>query len=77
MAVISSQLDPQGDDFQRNREALLAQLAEVRGIQQRVVDKSYEEKPKFDKRGQLLPHERVQRLLDAGSPFIELCGLAR
>jgi len=48
----------------------------MRGIQQKVVDKSYEAKPKFDKRGQVLPHERLQLLLDPGSPFVELCGLA-
>jgi geranyl-CoA carboxylase beta subunit len=48
----------------------------MRAIQQKVVDKSYEAKPKFDKRGQVLPHERIQLMLDPGSPFVELCGLA-
>ncbi len=39
------------------------------------IDKSYAAKAKFDKKGKILPHERLRLLLDADSPFIELCGL--
>ncbi|HEX4869127.1 MAG TPA: carboxyl transferase domain-containing protein, partial [Moraxellaceae bacterium] len=76
MAVIESAIDRNSADFRANAEALERTIAELRAIQQKVVDKSYEAKPKFDKRGQVLPHERVQLLLDPGSPFVELCGLA-
>jgi geranyl-CoA carboxylase beta subunit len=76
MTVIESNIDVNSTDFQANREALEKTIAEMRGIQKKVVDKSYEAKPKFDKRGQVLPHERVQLLLDPGSPFVEICGLA-
>ena len=76
MAVIESSVDRNSSEFQANAEALEKTIAELRAIQQKVVDKSYEAKPKFDKRGQVLPHERVQLLLDPGSPFVELCGLA-
>lgn len=76
MAVIESVIDRNSADFLANREALEKTIAEMRAIQKKVVDKSYEAKPKFDKRGQTLPHERVQLLLDPGSPFVELCGLA-
>ena len=76
MAIIESTIDRNSAEFLANREALEKTVAEMRGIQQKVVDKSYEAKPKFDKRGQVLPHERIQLLLDPGSPFIELCGLA-
>lgn len=76
MAIIDSLLDRNSADFLANTAALENTIAEMRGIQKKVVDKSYEAKPKFDKRGQVLPHERVQLLLDPGSPFVELCGLA-
>ncbi|MEW9899496.1 acyl-CoA carboxylase subunit beta [Chitinivorax sp. PXF-14] len=76
MPIIDSQIDTSRDDYRRNRAAMLALVGEVEAIRLRGLDKSREEKPKFDKRGQLLPHERVQRLLDPGSPFVELLGLA-
>lgn len=76
MPAIESTVDRGGAEFQGNAEALLKTIAEMRAIQQKVVDKSFEAKPKFEKRGQVLPHERVQMMLDPGSPFIELCGLA-
>lgn len=76
MPVIESQIDIGSKEFQSNREAMLEKIAAVQDIQQKVIDKSYSQKEKFVKRGQLLPHERLQRLLDPGSPFLELCGLA-
>ena len=62
MNVIESQLSPQGEEF--------------RGIEQRVVDKAETQREKFEKRGQLLPHERVARLLDPGTPYLGLMNLA-
>ncbi len=76
MAVIESSVSRESAEFKANAEALAKTVADMRAIQQKVVDKSYEAKAKFDKRGQTLPHERVQLLLDPGSPFVELCGLA-
>ena len=32
--------------------------------------------PRFQKRGQLLPRERLSRVLDPGSPFLEICNMA-
>lgn len=76
MTVIESSLLCDSAEFRSNAEALGKTLAEMRAIQQKVVDKSYEAKAKYEKRGQVLPHERLQLLLDPGSPFVELCGLA-
>ena len=33
-------------------------------------------RPKFEKRGQLLPRDRIERLLDPGAPFLALSTLA-
>lgn len=76
MAIVESTVVRAGEEFQANTEAMLKQIGDMRAIQQKVVDKSYESKPKYEKRGQVLPHERVRMLLDHGSPFVELCGLA-
>ena len=51
MPVIQSEIDAQGEDFARNREAMLAAVASFREVEQKVLDKSAEAKPKFDKRG--------------------------
>ena len=45
-------------------------------LQQRTRDRSAQSRPLFDKRGQLLPRERIALLLDAGSDFLELSALA-
>ena len=39
------------------------------------IKKHYAAKAKFEKKGKILPYERVRLLLDADSPFVELCGL--
>lgn len=76
MPVIQSEIDAQGEDFARNREAMLAAVASFREVEQKVLDKAAEAKPKFDKRGQLLPRERLNLLLDPGAPFLEISSLA-
>lgn len=74
--AITSTLDPQGETYTRQREEMLALLAEVRDLEGRVRKNSEKARPKFEKRGQLMPRERVARLLDPGSPFLELSTLA-
>jgi len=76
MSVIESALDPNSEEYRQNREALLAAVEEFRAIEQAVVDTAEGKRAKFEKRGQLLPHERISRLLDTGSPFLSLMNLA-
>ena len=61
---------------QQRREAMLARVRALRALEQRATDRSAEARPVFDKRGQLLPRERVGLLLDPGEPFLPLCALA-
>lgn len=58
------------------REYQLKLLADCRTIEERTRERSAQAGPVFEKRGQLLPRERVARLLDPGSPFLELSTLA-
>ncbi len=76
MPVLESHLDTSSETFQRQRAEMLALVAEVRDIEGRVRANSDKAKKKFDKRGQLMPRERVARLLDPGSPFLEFSTLA-
>lgn len=76
MPVIATKIDPQSDAFQANRAAQLEKIAEFRAAEQRVRDNSGRQAEKFAKRGQLLPRDRIARLLDRGAPFLELSTLA-
>ena len=72
MAIFRSQLSTTSEVYTQNREAMLALIAQTRQLSQRAVESSAKAKPRFDKRGQILPRERVARLLDPGSPFLEI-----
>ncbi|WP_406226893.1 geranyl-CoA carboxylase subunit beta [Pseudomonas siliginis] len=76
MAQIQSQLDPHSEAFARNRAAMLAAIEQVQQLEQNLLNKAAEAKEKFSKRGQLLPRERLNLLLDPGAPFLELASLA-
>ncbi|HYE41537.1 MAG TPA: carboxyl transferase domain-containing protein, partial [Ramlibacter sp.] len=68
--------DAQGAAARQRRAAMLARLEQLRALEQRAADKSAEARPVFEKRGQLLPRERVGLLLDPGAPWLPLCSLA-
>jgi len=76
MPAIQSKLDVSSDAFLRNRERMLELIGFFRKLEARTRQKSEAAKPLFDKRGQLLPRERLARLLDAGAPWLELSSMA-
>ena len=76
MPMIDSQIDIYGEDFKTNSEAMQVCIDEFRAIEQKVVEKELASTEKFINRGKLLPRERLNRLLDPGSPFLELMPLA-
>jgi geranyl-CoA carboxylase beta subunit len=71
-----SSWNPDGPQARQRREAMLARVAQLRALEQRAADRSAEARPVFEKRGQLLPRERVGLLLDPGAPYLPLCALA-
>jgi len=75
MPTIESKIDPASEGFQRNRADMLALVEELRTIEGKVRATENAARDKFHKRGQLLPRERVMRLVDRGSPFLELSTL--
>ncbi len=76
MTAIVSTIDTRSDEFQSHRDELLAKLEEVRGVEQSIRDRAERARPKFEKRGQLMPRERLGLMLDKGRTFIELMPLA-
>jgi geranyl-CoA carboxylase beta subunit len=78
VAVLQSSIDTGSDAYARNRAAMLALVAEFRDLEDRVRALSESKRGAFEKRGALLPRERVALLLDRNAPFLELstlCGL--
>ncbi len=76
MAVIESNISDGSDAYRSNREGMLALLQRVRTLEERARQKSASSKARFEKRGQLLPRERIALVLDPGAPFLELSTLA-
>ncbi len=76
MQVFESSIDSASDSYRGNRAGMLELLEAVHALQLRAVKASERAAPLFAKRGQLLPRERLARLLDPGAPFLELMGLA-
>jgi len=76
MPQLDSQIDPGSAAFAANVLRMSERLAEVRALEEKVRDESSSKRDKFEKRGQLLPRERVARLIDRGSDFIEFATLA-
>ena len=76
MPVLTSAIDTSSDAFRANRAGMLAEVERVRALEQKVRERSNRAAEKFAKRGQLLPRERLARLLDPGAPFLELSSLA-
>ena len=76
MTVFSSSWNAASAVAQQRRDAMLARMAQLRALENRAAQASARSRPVFDKRGQLLPRERVALVLDAGSPYVPLCSLA-
>ena len=76
MPVLRSNIRPGSPAFQANAARMAERLAEVRTLEAQVVAESASKVTKFAQRGQLLPRERVARLLDRDSGFLELSALA-
>ncbi|AFT68775.1 acetyl-CoA carboxylase carboxyltransferase [Alloalcanivorax dieselolei B5] len=76
MAVLETQVSSADATFRENRAGMEALLTRLRSVEQRTRDKSAAAKGRFEKRGQLLPRERVALVLDPGAPFLELATLA-
>lgn len=76
MTVLNTMVSPTSDDFSKNRAHMKGLLDELVCLKDRARAASETARPRFEKRGQLLPRERVALLLDPGRPFLELGAMA-
>jgi 3-methylcrotonyl-CoA carboxylase beta subunit len=75
--VLTSAVDPPGLDYERNEAAHRHLVGELRERLGRAAAGGGEKaRARHVERGKLLPRERVDRLLDLGSPFLEIAPLA-
>ncbi len=73
MAVLRAQAATSGAAYETNRAAMLAALAEVEQAAALAFDGGGAvARARHEGRGKLLPRARVSRLLDPGSPFLEI-----
>ena len=77
MPVLKSSLDVSGSKFAANKAAMETLLAE---LQEKTANAAIggpeASRKRHVERGKLLPRERVERLLDPGSAFLEIGALA-
>ncbi|SVE61254.1 uncharacterized protein METZ01_LOCUS514108, partial [marine metagenome] len=77
MNVLQSTLDTSSQDFQENTSRMRKLVGDLR---EKVLAASQgggeAARARHLKRGKLLPRDRVDHLLDSGSPFLELSPLA-
>ena len=77
MTLLSTLADPASDSFQKNKAHNLGLLAELREkVATAALGGSAASRDRHVSRGKLLPRDRVHRLLDPGSPFLEVGALA-
>ncbi|HEY8702812.1 MAG TPA: carboxyl transferase domain-containing protein [Arthrobacter sp.] len=77
METLVTRLDASSDSFAANRAAQLALAEELRDkLAQAALGGPEKSRERHMARGKLLPRERIDRLLDDGSPFLEIAPLA-
>lgn len=74
--VFRSRISTQSREYLQNRSDHLALIERLNALLERARQLSEAARPRFEKRGQLLPRERLARLIDPGSPFLEIGNLA-
>src|SRR5450830_1044576 len=77
MPHIESKLNPRSEDFKANAAAMQAIVADLRDKVEKIAAGGGEAAAaKHLARGKLLPRDRVQMLLDPGTPFLEFSQMA-
>ena len=77
MTVLHTQLNPRSADFAANAAAMRAVVDDLKAHLEKIaVGGGEAARAKHTARGKLLPRDRVQTLLDPGTPFLEVAPLA-
>ena len=76
MPQLDTQVDTRSDAFGENRAAMLEKIGFLRELEGRVVARSERSRARFEGRGQMLPRDRLNLLLDRGADWLEFSTLA-
>ncbi|MEM9254096.1 MAG: carboxyl transferase domain-containing protein [Pseudomonadota bacterium] len=76
MTVFNSKINVNSEGFRKNREEMLTLIGKLEELNGRGATISAKRQARFESRGQLLPRERLARLLDPGMPFLTVGNLA-
>ncbi|WP_334190864.1 carboxyl transferase domain-containing protein [Noviherbaspirillum sp.] len=77
MTILETKLNPRGEDFKNNAAAMRALVDDLRAkVEKIALGGGDDARKKHTARGKLLPRDRVQMLLDPGTPFLELSQMA-
>ncbi len=77
MSVLHSKLNARSAEFKANAEAMQALIADLNARLAKIAEGGGEAaRAKHTARGKLLPRDRVEMLLDPGTPFLEIAPLA-
>ena len=73
MPILKSQINVRSQSFQENKEAMQRQIDDLNEkLAINLKGGSDSARERHLARGKLLPRDRVEKLLDPGSPFLEL-----
>ncbi|MEM1409889.1 MAG: carboxyl transferase domain-containing protein [Pseudomonadota bacterium] len=76
MSIFESKASPSSEAFRQNHAEMSALVAKLHELNARAPTKSASRKERFAARNQLLPRERLARLLDPGAPYVEIGNIA-
>ena len=77
MSVLEAKVNPRSEEFKVNAAAMRALVDDLNVQLARMTEGGgAEARAKHVARGKLLPRERVERLLDPDTPFLEIAPLA-
>src|SRR5246500_639880 len=77
MSILSTQLNARSEDFKANAAAMRLLVDDLNAKLEKIaLGGGDEARRKHLSRGKLLPRDRVERLLDPGTPFLEIAPLA-
>ena len=77
MPIIESKINGRSTEFAVNASAMRDKIAELKAVLEKIAQGGSDAaRQKHIARGKLLPRERVEQLLDPGTPFLELSPLA-
>lgn len=75
MSVFETTINSNDASFIENRALMLESIESFRRIERAVIQSAKSKAPRYIERGLMPPRERLSRLLDPGTPFLELSTL--